>query len=241
MTDDTKWTLVTGAAKRLGAAIVTRLADAGHAIAIHYNTSESEARQLLDVLQKKGVTAALIQGSFESQESTADFISRYQKQFVGTKYLVNNVGNYILESALETSPQTVQSLFQTNVFAPLALAQALMDSIILEQGAIVNIGVSGLAGVKADVESTVFTMTKQSLLGLTKSLAKELGSLGVRVNMVSPGRLENSIDHTKGVRSIAMQRMGSVEEVAHAVAFLLDDESRYITGQNIDVAGGLNL
>lgn len=235
------WTLVTGASKRLGAEIVKQLAHQGHAVVIHYNTSEQDAYALLKQLTAMNAPAAIIQGSFDVRSDIEDFIDRYTKQFKRTKYLINNVGNYVLESMLRTPFNTVESLFFTNVFAPLLLAQGLAGSIIQECGSILNIGVSGLRCGKADVESPIYTMTKQTLLSQTLSLAKELGPHGVSVNMVSPGRLENSVDRGKGAQAIAMQRMGTVEEVARAVSFLLDDANRYITGQNIDVSGGLNL
>ncbi len=238
---DASWTLITGAAKGVGAAVARKLAQAGHAVVIHYRQSEKEACDLLAALKKEGATAAIIQGSFHTKEATQDFISRYLEQFYKTRYLVNNVGNYMIEPVLATPYDDLQELFQTNLFAPLLITQALASSIVQERGAIVNIGVSGLQSVKADLEACAYTMTKQALLSLTKALAKELAPQGVRVNMISPGRLENSIDRYKGVASIPMKRLGSCEEVAEAVRYILSHESSYTTGQNIDIAGGLGL
>ena len=95
--------------------------------------------------------------------------------------------------------------------------------------------------MRADVYSTAYTMTKASLLLLTKSLALELAPDQVRVNMISPGYLEDSVDLPMDLSKIPMQRPAKSEEVADVIAFLLSDKAYYLTGQNIEVAGGTRL
>ena len=236
------WTLVTGGASNrngggLGAAICIRLAQEGHAIVCHYNQNESEAKQVVAQCRSFGVPAEMIQGNFTTAASLSEFLHRYQKQFSNTAALINTVGTYVPVSASLITPQAVENLFQTNVQAPLILMQALIESLKKSQGAIINIGVAGLSSERGYVQAPFYMAMKLALLSLTQSFAKELAPFLIRVNMVSPGHLENSID-LPDVASLPMRRAGKGEEVASTVAFLLAKENRYITGQNIDVAGG---
>lgn len=237
----TVWTLVTGGAKRLGAAICLELARRKIPLVVHYNTSEKEAADLVKRCRESGVEAECIQGDFSSVEGMKDFCERYKNRFARTKNLINNVGNYRVEKAMSTSLDELQSLFQTNLFTPFYLSQQLLEPIKNEKGSIINIGTSGLHTARADTYAPAYSMTKLSLYSLTKSLAKELAPFNVRVNMVSPGQLDNAVDLPNDFSKFPMKRPGRVEEVALAVAFFIDDETAYITGQNIEVAGGLGL
>lgn len=232
------WTIVTGGAKGLGAEICLHLAQKGYPVIVHYCTSENEALSIAAQCRALGVQAECIQGDFSTRTSTEKFIRNYESRFPQTQNLINNVGNYFLGSAMKTPLDTWYSLFQTNFFAPLAIAQALLPLISSAKGNIVNIGVVGIQNVTASTYSTAYDQTKLALLMLTKSLAKELASIPVRVNMISPGYLERSIDKPK---NFPMKRPGTYAEVAEIVAFFLDPKNDYITGQNIEVAGGIGL
>lgn len=237
-----KWTLVTGGAKRLGAEICRILARQGHHIVVHYNKSEREAADVVSSCKRiGGVHADSLQGDFSTPDSTQAFIKTYLAKFESTANLINNVGNYLINSALETSLSDCNNLFQTNLHAPFALIQGLVPSIKRHQGNIINIGVAGIDSFRADTYHTLYGITKLSLLMLTKSLAKELAPSLVRVNMVSPGYLENSVDLTENGRSLPMKRACTLKEVGDVIAFLLKNENQYITGQNIEVSGGVRL
>lgn len=231
------WTLVTGGSKNLGAALCLALAKKGCAVVVHYRHSQKEAFEVVAQCRALGSQAAAIQGDFSSIESVKDFVERYLKQFPETETLINNVGNYFIRSALQTSIEEWISLFQVNLHTPFILSQALIPSLITSKGQIINIGVSGLHRHVANTYATAYTLTKQGLWGLTLALARELAPQGVRVNMVSPGQLTTSIDQHK----IPMHRPATCWEVCRVVNFLLDPESTYLTGQNIEVAGGLGL
>lgn len=236
-----RWTLVTGGAKHLGAAICIELARQGYSVVVHYRNSEKEAHAVVDHCLKYHVQAECIQGDFATLETTKDFIHRYQNKFPETENLINNVGNYFLGSSLEISEELWFELYQTNLHTPYLLIKNLHPSLKKCKGSIINIGVSGLNAARANTYSTAYTMTKSSLLALTKSLALELASDQVRVNMVSPGYLDTSIDLPKDLSEIPMHRAAKSEEVAEVVSFLLSDKAQYLTGQNIEVAGGMGL
>lgn len=232
-----KWTLITGGSKRLGAALCLGLAERGRSIVVHYRHSEKEALEVVAECQARGSQAAAIQGDFSSVAGLQDFIKRYMQQFSETETLINNVGDYLIRSSLHTSVEDWVHLFQVNLHTPFMLTQALAPSLIRNQGQIINIGVSGLHRHAANTHATAYTLTKQGLWGLTLAVARELAPQGVRVNMVSPGQLDISVDS----RSTPMHRTATCWEVCRVVNFLLDPESAYITGQNIEVAGGLGL
>lgn len=238
---ESKWVLVTGAAKGLGVEICHQLAKNGFNIVVHYSSSSSEASQVVQECQEVGVCAESLQGNFSSPEDLADFIRRYTAQYPKTCGLINNVGPFLIKPALETNEGEWLEMFQTNLFAPAALIRALMPSLQSEQGSIVNIGVAGLHTLRADTFSTAYTIAKMSLWMLTKSLALEAVPFNVRVNMVSPGYLERSVSHPEDISQLLHQRFGSSLEVAEVIAFLFSSSAQYITGQNIEVAGAVRL
>lgn len=226
------WILVTGGARGLGACVVKTLQSKGHQVVVHYRDSEKEAKELSEFT---------IHGNFSTAEGVERFLGEYRERFSATKGLVWNVGNYLRRSALDTSEEQWQQLFQENVHAAFALCRGLMDQLIAQKGSIITVGVAGIERRFADVYSTAYTITKGALLMLTKSLALEVASKGVRVNMVSPGWLENSETLPSSLQKIPMGRLGELEEVARLVDFLMDENNAYMTGQNIEVAGGVRL
>ncbi|HXF29040.1 MAG TPA: SDR family oxidoreductase, partial [Chlamydiales bacterium] len=225
----------------LGAEICRTLAKQGRSIVCHYRNSSKEADEIVSFCRSVGVQAESIQGDFSSQEGIHDFMIRYKAQFQSTECLINNVGNYLLGPASQVSLDNFYSLFQSNVAAPFVLSQGLIDSLKATQGQIINIGTAGLQASRADTHSPIYRATKMALLSLTKSLARELAGDGVRVNMVSPGYLVTSEDLPADISKLPMKRATQFEEVAAVITFLLQKESRSITGQNIEVAGGVAL
>lgn len=233
--------LVTGGAKGLGAALALALAKQGYSVAVHYRQSQTEALKVVAECRKLGVEAEAIQGDFHSMAAAADFIERYRNRFPDTSLLVNNVGEYLASSALETTVEEWTHLFQVNLHAPFILSRGLIPTLRKHQGQIINIGVCGLMRRKAHTYATAYRLAKEGLLGLTLALAKELAPSQVRVNMVSPGHLEGSIDLPDDLSQLPMGRPATYEEVCRVVTFLIDPASGYLTGQNIEVAGGLGL
>lgn len=234
------WTLVTGGSKHLGAKICQTLASEGLSIVVHYNKSENEALNIVNECIQYGIQAHSIQGDFSTLSSVQNFIQRYNKTYPKTKNLINNVGPYLIKPLLQTSMMEWNFLYQTNLFAPLNLIQGLLPSIIDQKGSVINIGMCGIENHQISIKTTAYRMAKQNLLYLTKALAIQLAKSGVRVNMVSPGYLDIS-ESIPNMNAIPMGRLGSAMEVARVIAFLLKEENSYITGQNIEVAGGVGL
>jgi len=235
------WTLITGAADRLGATISKILAKKGHNVLIHYRSSRDLAEAVRDVCRGFDVKAEIVQGDFSTEESTMEFIRSVKGQYPDIHNIVNNVGNIIHKSALETTTEEWMNLFQVNLHTPFLIIKECIESVKEKKGHIINIGVSGLGKCSGSYQNTAYSLTKHSLWILTRSLAKELAGDQVPVNMVSPGQLEISVDLPEDTTTLPMKRAGTTEEVARVIAFLLQNESEYITGQNIDVAGGYGL
>ncbi len=229
------WTLVTGGATRLGAEICQTLAKSGHNILVHYRTSVQDAEVVVKKCREQNVSSKMIFGDFSTQEKISEFI----KDVPNVKNLINNVGNILIKSSIDTTIEEYVDLMSVNLFAPIQITGAFLPGIKESSGSIINIGVAGAGNIRADLKYSAYSMSKLALLHYTKTLAKELAPQNVRVNMVSPGELENSV--TLKNSKIPMMRAGSLKEVARVVDFLLKDESGYITGQNIEVAGGLAL
>lgn len=231
------WVLITGASCNLGAKTAIALAEQGHNVLIHYNKSLAEAENVARACRSFDVKAEIIQGDFSSREGVDLFIAIILSKFNDVKVLINNVGNYLEKSALETSLDEWEELFQSNLFAPIAITHALIPSIKSQRGSIINIGTAGIS-LKANSMNTAYMATKTGLLLFTKTVAKELAPAQVCVNMVSPGQLETSIVEIKG---LPMGREAEFKDVINVILFLLNKTSSYVTGQNIEVAGGLCL
>ena len=226
--------LVTGAAKGLGAAVALLLAKRGYSLVIHYRNSKEAAEQVASFCRQEGGDAEIIQGDFSTIASIETFLEEYKARFKDTYGIVNNVGNYLVAPAESTHLSAFSSLFESNVLAPFGIMKELCPLLEKENGAIINIGMAGLNSTYSDSYSPAYFATKAALFSLTRSFAKELLPKKIRVNMVSPGYLENAIDLPN---TLPMGRAGTTVETAELVAFLLD--AGYITGQNIEIAGGV--
>lgn len=233
--------LITGAAQGVGAALAKYFAQQGFSLILHYRKSSQKVEAVAQECRQYGVCVQLVQGNFSSKEGTEAFIEMLLEKDFSVRHLINNVGAFAEGSTLSTSSDRWYEMFQVNVHTPFLLAKALVPTIEKQAGTIINIGSIGARGERADCHYSVHTLTKRTLYHLTTALAKELAPKGVRVNMVSPGELENSVTKGRFTSQIPMGREGKLSEVVAAVAFLLSEDAHYITGQNIEVAGGFGL
>jgi NAD(P)-dependent dehydrogenase (short-subunit alcohol dehydrogenase family) len=232
--------LVTGGAKGLGAHISLELASQGHDVVIHYRTSQVAAHLLAQECRSFNVKAETIQGDFTTQESLNQFIARYTGLFSQSKGLVNNVGSYLLASSEKTTSAQWLELFQINFFAPVFLTQALLPSLRASQGSIMNVGQIGLESKRGFVQTMAYATSKAALHSYTVSLAKELATDRIRVNMVSPGYMENAVD-LPNPDLLPMRRAATLQEVGRIIASFFSLEMAYITGQNLEIAGAFGL
>ena len=237
-----KAALVTGSARRLGRGIALRLAQEGYFTFIHYRTSPGEAKSTLQALKKLGGKGALIQGDLGSPADIKRLVATVRKKTGRLDVLVNNVGVYKPGPLLKYSPEDFETTLRLNLSSCFRLIQEALPLFPASGGSIINIGYAGVENITGPTHNTAYLISKSGLLILTKSLAQALGSRHIRVNMVSPGILSNSVELPESAKDwVPLGRLGTVEDVAEAVAFLAGKKADYITGVNLDISGGYHL
>jgi 3-oxoacyl-[acyl-carrier protein] reductase len=237
-----KVALVTGSAKRLGKELALRLAGAGYFTWVHYLSSPREAKSVLAAIKAKGGSGALLKGDMGSREDIKSMAKKLANDSGRLDVLVNNVGIYRTGNLLDYSVEDFEQTLQTNLVGAFHLIQNCLPLFPVTGGSIVNIGYAGLENLTATTHNTAYLISKSGLLVLTKSLAQALGPRLIRVNMVSPGILENSVEIPRRPKDqIPLGRMGTCGDVCDAVDFLISSRAEYITGVNLDVAGGYML
>jgi len=240
-----KVVLITGGAKRVGAAICRRLHAAGANLMLHYRASAGEARLLqAELNHTRANSVALIQADLLDTVKLPSVVEQTVQTFGRLDGLVNNASSFFQTPVGEITVEGWSDLIGTNLQAPLFLAQAAAPALRKAQGAIVNI-----ADIHADrplKNYVVYSMAKAGLVGLTRSLARELAP-EVRVNAVAPGPVlwpdDESFDELSRQRIISntpLKREGTPEDIAGAVYFLLA-EAHYVTCETINVDGGRHI
>jgi len=238
-----KVVLITGGAKRVGAAICRRLHGAGAKLMLHYRASAGEARLLQAELN--GVRAdsvALIQADLLDLAKLPSLVDQTVMRFGRLDALVNNASSFFATPIGDIQPAQWDDLMGTNVRAPLFLSQAAATPLKKTQGSIVNI--SDIHAERPLRNYVVYSIAKAALTGLTRSLARELAP-DVRVNAIAPGPIlwpegDESFDEVSRQRIIShtpLKREGTPDDIARAVHFLIAD-APYVTGETLNVDGG---
>lgn len=236
--------LVTGSARRIGAAIARALHAGGYDLALHYRSSSDDVDALAAELERVRPGSTLrLQADLAEFDRLPELVARTVGHFGRLDALVNNASGFFPTPIGEATPAQWDALFATNARAPLFLAQAAAPHLARNGGAIVNL--TDLYGERPLAGHSIYCMAKAALLMATKSLALELGP-GVRVNAVSPGAIlwpEDGGDDAARramLQRTPLARTGTPEEVAEAVRWLLQDAT-YCTGQVIHLDGGRRL
>lgn len=238
-----KIVLITGGAKRVGAATCRMLHARGARLMVHYRSSQVEAQALADELNRQRAdSCALVQGDLLQIERLPLLVEATLKRYGRLDVLVNNASSFYPTEVGQITAENWDDLIGTNLKAPLFLAQAAADALRQAQGCIVNIAdIHAERPLKAFV---VYSIGKAGLVAMTKSLAYELGPQ-VRVNAIAPGPImwpedDPTFDDTERRRIVAhtaLKREGSPEDIARTLEFLVYD-APYITGQVLAVDGG---
>ncbi len=236
--------LITGAARRIGAACARLLHDEGFNVCLHYRSSEGEVMQLCEELNhKRDESARIIQADLLNMQELTNLAQTAETVWGGIDVLLNNASSFYPGIVGKVTEQNWEELLGSNLKAPFFLSQALLPSLNSKQGCIINIiDIHAERGLKG---YPVYSIAKAGLAAMTKSLAKELGPQ-IRVNGVSPGAIlwpEHDINDeakTEIIQRVALQRRGDAVDIAKAVRFLINDAD-YITGQILSVDGGRSL
>lgn len=236
--------IVTGGATGIGKAISIRLAKDGYFVLINFNSSFQASVDLKKEISSFGGQCELLQ--FDVKDEVA--MEREIQNFLNTHPhlqiygLVNNAGISRDTMLGLMSNEDFESVIETNVYGAFYLTRFIVKKMLLKKcGSIVNI--TSLSGQMGNAGQFNYSASKAALIGMTKSLAQEVGRKNIRVNAVAPGLIETkmleNLPIAEMVGSIPLKRVGQPQEVASAVSFLISEESSYITGQTISVNGGL--
>lgn len=237
-----KVALVTGASKRIGAAIITRLHHAGYRVIIHYNHSQAAATKLcVQLNQQRAASAIICQADLCNGKQLTALITQAISSWQRLDVLVNNASAFFATPITQATMSAWDDLFNCNVKAPFFLSQAALPYLRHTHGSIINI--TDIYSAKPLKNYAIYSMTKAALQHQTYCLARELAP-EVRVNAIAPGAItlpegNNSLTpelQQKIINRIPLQRRGNAEDIAQTVLFLL--ENKYITGTTITVDGG---
>lgn len=233
--------LITGASRGIGKACALELAKAGYDIVVNYAGSEEAAAKTVSEIKELGVDAISLQFDVSNKDEVAKGIEKIMEKFGRIDVLVNNAGITRDGLFVRMTPENWEAVINTNLNSAYYVSQP-VSKIMMKQrsGAIVNM--ASIAGVYGNAGQANYSASKAGLIGLTKCLAKELASRGIRVNAVAPGFIQTDmtkdLDTDKIVEAIPMKQLGTADDIAKTVKFLAQD-AKYITGQVIGVDGGL--
>ncbi|MDU6266180.1 MAG: 3-oxoacyl-[acyl-carrier-protein] reductase [Anaerocolumna aminovalerica] len=242
-----KVALVTGASRGIGRAIALTLAGYGAIVIINYCGSKEKAEEIVNQIKENGGTAIAYQADVADFEAVKTMFSDITKEYGRIDILVNNAGITKDNLILKMSEEEFDAVINTNLKGVFnCLKQASRIMLKQKEGRIINI--SSISGVVGNPGQVNYCAAKAGVIGITKSLAKELGSRGITVNAVAPGYINTDMTAVlkddlkeKVTELIPLKRLGEVEDIAETVAFLASDKASYITGQTIQVDGGLGM
>ena len=240
-----KTVLITGASRGIGRECALEFARQGASnIIIGYNKSEAQALELEAILKAQGINALALQADIRSKTEVNLIFRRTQAAFGPVHILVNNAGISGFSLFTDITEEMWDEMMDTNIKGMyLCCKEALPDMISEKDGAIVNISsIWGQVGASCEVH---YSASKAAVIGLTKALAKELGPSNVRVNCVAPGVIRTDMLDALPAEALPMLaqetpmgRLGTPEDIAHAVAFFASEKASFITGQVLTADGG---
>ena len=236
--------LVTGGARGIGRAIALKLAGLGADVALLDACDQEITGQTAEEIRALGVRACALRCDITDFEQVTSAVAAVKERLGGVDILVNNAGITRDKLALRMSPEDFDAVLSVNLKGTFLMIRALYaDFLRRRYGRIVNI--ASIAGLMGNAGQANYAASKAGVVGLTKSIARELASRGVTCNAVAPGFIETSMTANMNQaaleaasRSIPVGRMGKPEDVAAAVAFLAGDDAGYITGTVLNVDGG---
>lgn len=238
-----KTALVTGASRGIGRAIALRLAEDGANVAIIYAGSADKAEAVVNEITALGVNAKAYRCNVADSAAVNETVKAVTNDLGKIDILVNNAGITRDGLMLRMKDEDFDAVLDTNLKGAFNMIRACYSGFIRKKsGRIINI--SSVSGIMGNAGQANYSASKAGVIGLTKSVARELASRGITCNAVAPGFIqtdmtENLGDNNPLLNSIPLGRMGKPEDIAAAVAFLASDSAAYITGEVLKVDGGL--
>lgn len=240
-----KCALITGATRGIGKQIAITLAKQGYNIALNYRKENEELENTKKEIEKIGVQVLAVKGDVANFENCENFVKQVIERFGQIDVLVNNAGITKDMLLMRMKKEDFEQVIDTNLVGTFNVTKNVVPYMMkARSGRIINI--SSVVGISGNAGQTNYSASKAGIIGFTKSLAKEIASRNILVNAVAPGFIETNMtdvlkDDVKQeiAQNIPLKRMGTTQDVANVVKFLASDDSSYITGQVINVDGGM--
>ncbi|UNY98007.1 3-oxoacyl-[acyl-carrier-protein] reductase [Zhouia spongiae] len=240
-----KTVIITGASRGIGKGIAEVFADHGANIAFSYNSSVEAANELENELSSRGVKVKGYKSNAADYEQAQSLAEAVVKEFGSIDVLINNAGITKDNLLMRITEEDFDKVIEVNLKSVFNMTKAVQRTMLKQRkGSIINM--SSVVGVKGNAGQTNYAASKAGILGFTKSVALELGSRNIRCNAIAPGFIETEMTAklddqvVQGWRdAIPLKRGGSPEDVANACLFLASDMSAYVTGQVLNVDGGM--
>ena len=240
-----KTALITGASRGIGKGIAVEFAKQGANVAFTFNASVDAAKELEKELESYGVKAKGYQSNAANFDAAQDLVKEVLNDFGSLQVLINNAGITKDNLLMRISEEDFDKVIEVNLKSVFNLTKAVIRPMMKQRdGSIINM--SSVVGIKGNAGQTNYAASKAGILGFTKSVALELGSRNIRCNAIEPGFIETemtakldekTVDEWR--KAIPLKRGGAPEDVANACIFLASDMSTYITGQTLNVDGGM--
>ena len=240
-----KVALKTGGSRGIGRSICKSFADNGCSIAFTYNSSKESAETLINELKEYDVKVKSYKSDASDYDKSVELIDNVLSDFERIDVLVNNAGITKDNLLMRMSPSDFKDVVNVNLGSVFNLTKSSIKIFLKQkEGSIINI--SSIVGVKGNAGQSNYAASKAGIIGFSKSIALELGSRNIRCNVVAPGYIETEMTNSlpdevveKWKESIPLKRSGKPNDVGNACVFLASDLSSYITGQVLQVDGGL--
>ena len=240
-----KVALITGATRGIGKQIALTLADGGYDIALNYRKEDENLINTKKEIEEKNVKCLAVKGDISNFEDTEKLVEEVIKEYGKIDVLVNNAGITKDMLLVRMKKEDFESVIDVNLVGTFNVTKNVISYMMkARSGRIINI--SSVVGVAGNSGQTNYSASKAGIIGFTKSLAKEVASRNILVNAIAPGFIETNMtdvlkDELKEeiAKNIPLKRMGNTQDVANVVKFLASEDSAYITGQVINVDGGM--
>ena len=243
--EERKTVLVTGASRGIGKEVALKYAENGYDVIINYVSDKTDVGALENEFKEKGVDCLILKADVSKQEEVQELVEKAIEKFGKIDVLVNNAGITKDNLLMRMSEEEFDKVLEINLKGTFLVTKAVTKYMMKKRtGSIINL--SSVVGVVGNAGQCNYSASKAGIIGFTKSIAKELASRNIRANAVAPGFIETDMtsvlpDNLKESihNQIPLKRMGNAKEVAELIYFLGSEKSSYITGQVINIDGGM--